>query len=87
MLILPSAAENLKANFRASERRAELVRVMPSAAENLEEVALRHRTCPKHPSLIALVQIRATVQVAILPIERDSCPFVQFVGIKIVSRQ
>ena len=31
-------------NFRASERRAELVRAMPSAAENLEEVALRHRT-------------------------------------------
>ena len=39
---------------------------MPSAAENLEEVALRHRTCPKHPSLIALVQIRATEQVAII---------------------
>ena len=31
-------------NFRASERRAELVRAMPSAAENLEEVAVRHRT-------------------------------------------
>ena len=28
-------------NFRASERRAELVRAMPSAAENLEEVALQ----------------------------------------------
>ena len=37
-------------NFRASERRAELVRAMPSAAENLEEVALRHRTCLNHPS-------------------------------------
>ena len=31
-------------NFRASERRAELVRAMPSAAENLEEEALRHWT-------------------------------------------
>ena len=28
-------------NFRASERRAELVRAMPSAAENLEEEAVR----------------------------------------------
>ena len=28
-------------NFRASERRAELVRAMPSAAENLKEEALR----------------------------------------------
>ena len=28
-------------NFRASERRAELVRVMPSAAENLEEEAVQ----------------------------------------------
>ena len=31
-------------NFRASERRAELVRAMPSAAENLKEEALRRRT-------------------------------------------
>ena len=38
---MPSAAENLKANFRASECRAELVRAMPSAAENLEEEAVQ----------------------------------------------
>ena len=28
-------------NFRASERRSELVRAMPSAAENLEEEAVQ----------------------------------------------
>ena len=34
-------------NFRASERRAELVRAMPSAAENLKEEALRLWQCCK----------------------------------------
>ena len=38
---MPSAAENLKANFRASERRAEFVRALPSAAENIELVKIR----------------------------------------------
>ena len=38
---MPSAAENLKANFRASERRAEFVRALPSVAENIELVKIR----------------------------------------------
>ena len=36
-----SNCNNSAWNFRASERRAELVRAMPSAAENLEEEALQ----------------------------------------------
>ena len=35
-------------NFRASERRAELVRAMPSAAENLEEKS--RKPCKFHDS-------------------------------------
>ena len=39
-------------NFRASERRAELVRAMPSAAENLEERQYATGHAPNiHPSL------------------------------------
>ncbi|MGM9655831.1 MAG: hypothetical protein ACI3ZA_01525 [Alloprevotella sp.] len=52
-------------NFRASERRAELVRAMPSAAENLKA---NFRAAEN----IELVKIRATDQVAILFIDKDS---------------
>ena len=63
---MPSAAENLKANFRASESnfrasecRAELVRAMPSAAENLK---VNFRAS----EIIELVKIRATYKVAFI---------------------
>ena len=51
---MPSAA-----NFRASECRAELVRAMPSAAENLEANIRASEN-------IELVKIRATYKVAFI---------------------
>ena len=36
-----SRGKNLKANFRASEHRAEFIRNLPSAAENIELVKIR----------------------------------------------
>ena len=36
------------ANFRASERRAELVRAMPSAAENVKKRCIYMNVCAKH---------------------------------------
>ena len=84
-------------NFRASECKTELVRVMPSAAENIEFSCKRVQSsllklpsvaeniefsCKraqssllKLPSVaenIELVKIRATEQVAILFIDKDS---------------
>ena len=51
---MPSAAENLKANFRASECRAELVRAMPSAAENVKKKVHLYETFA-HVSLYAIL--------------------------------
>ena len=50
------------ANFRASECRAELVRAMPSAAENVKKTSGENER---------IREISATDQVAILIIERD----------------
>ena len=41
--------------------------------------ALRHRTCPKHPPLHCISEIRATEQVAIFPIEKE-----KFVSIRAI---
>ena len=54
-------------NFRASERRAELVRAMPSAAENLKanfRASVRRAQLVR--AIIELVKIRATYKVAII---------------------
>ena len=74
-------------NFRASECRAELVRAMPSAAENLkanfrasERRAELVQVMPSAAEIIELVKIRATYKVAIISTLCYSCIFLDIFG-------